>query len=64
MKNTTHVCRLPRYNGGYKWPTLEELHLHLFGKPHEAAHDAEGDVRACAKCFFELVSRRLVPASP
>ena len=54
MKSTTHLCRLPRYNGGYKWPTLSELHRHLFGCSHASAHDAQADVRACAKCFFEL----------
>ena len=57
MKTTTNFCRIPRYNGGYKWPTLDELHRKLFGRPHSAAHDAGGDVVACAKCFFEL--RRL-----
>ena len=57
MKTTANFCRIPRYNGGYKWPTLEELHRKLFGRPHTAAHDARADVVACAKCFFEL--RRL-----
>lgn len=57
MKSTANFCRIPRYNGGYKWPTLEELHRKLFGRPHTAAHDARADVIACAKCFFEL--RRL-----
>ncbi len=57
MKTTVNFCRIPRYNGGYKWPTLQELHRKLFGHPHTAAHDARADVVACAKCFFEL--RRL-----
>jgi DNA polymerase III subunit epsilon len=60
MKSTTHVCRLPRSNGGYKWPKLEELHRHLFGRAHASAHDAKGDVCACANCFFELRRRGLV----
>jgi len=60
MKGTTHICRIWRPGGGYKWPTLEELHRHLFGCAHDAAHDARGDVRACAKCFFELRRRGLV----
>ncbi len=57
MKATANFCRIPRYNGGYKWPSLEELHRKLFGRPHTASHDARADVVACAKCFFEL--RRL-----
>ena len=58
MKTTTHLCRLPRPGGpGYKWPKLAELHTHLFGHPHAAAHDAKGDVTACAACFFELRRR-------
>jgi len=60
MKNTTRVCCIPRRGGGYKWPTLEELHRHLFACAHEAAHDARGDVLACAKCFFELRRRGFV----
>ena len=39
---------------GPKWPKLEELHRHLFNEDFEGAHDALVDVRACAKCFFEL----------
>jgi DNA polymerase III epsilon subunit-like protein len=61
MKRTTQLCALPQVNGrGYKWPTLAELHRHLFGCAHKTAHDAEGDVRACAKCFFELRTRGLI----
>jgi len=57
MKSTTSLCCLPRRGGGYKWPKLEELHRHLFGAVHAGTHDAQGDVRATARCFFEL-SRR------
>jgi DNA polymerase III epsilon subunit-like protein len=57
MQSTVRVCCLPRYNGGYKWPKLHELHAHLFGRGHTQRHDARADVLACAKCFFEL--RRL-----
>jgi DNA polymerase III epsilon subunit-like protein len=61
MKSTTHVCCIPNASrGGYKWPKLAELHRHLFGRVHGQAHDAEGDVRACARCFFELQARGLV----
>jgi DNA polymerase III epsilon subunit-like protein len=56
MQGATNHCRLPgRY--GYKWPTLSELHMNLFNEPLKGAHRALVDVRACARCYFEL--RRL-----
>ncbi|OGA01286.1 MAG: DNA polymerase III subunit epsilon [Betaproteobacteria bacterium RIFCSPLOWO2_02_FULL_62_17] len=56
MQESTDYCRLPgRY--GFKWPTLQELHLKLFNQPLDGAHRALVDVRACARCYFEL--RRL-----
>ena len=59
MKRTADVCRIPgRY--GHKWPKLDELHRHLFRAPHTRAHNAEDDVKACAKCFFELKARGFV----
>lgn len=56
MRSATDYCRLPGPYG-YKWPKLEELHRKLFNEPLEGAHRALVDVRACAKCYFEL--RRL-----
>jgi len=59
MDAGTDLCQLPgRY--GFKWPKLEELHKHLFGIGFEGAHDALNDVKACAKCFFELTDRGIV----
>jgi DNA polymerase-3 subunit epsilon len=56
MKSTTEVCCLPRPGGwGYKWPTLEELHMCLFGRTYEGIHDAAKDLDACARCFFKLL---------
>lgn len=53
MQGATDYCRLPgRY--GYKWPSLTELHMKLFGESFEGAHNALADVRACARCYFEL----------
>ena len=53
MQSATDYCRLPgRY--GYKWPSLAELHMKLFGESFEGAHRALADVRACARCYFEL----------
>ena len=52
MKASTNFCKLRNANG-YKWPKLSELHSVLFNEPFEA-HNAEKDVEACARCFFEL----------
>ncbi len=41
---------------GYKWPSLSELHIKLFGVDFEDSHDAMADVSATAKCFWELRS--------
>ncbi len=57
MEASTDLCRLPGKWGGYKWPRLEELHRFLFGAGVENAHDALADVRACARCFFDLRRR-------
>ncbi len=53
MQSTTDFCRLPGPYG-YKWPTLNELHVKLFRESFSGAHRALVDVRACAKCYFEL----------
>ena len=57
MLETTDYCSLPGPYG-YKWPTLQELHLKLFNESFAGAHRALADVRACARCYFEL--RRLL----
>lgn len=59
MMGTVEFCRIPG-SQGYKWPTLSELHGVLFGSEYEEAHDAGADVRACAKCFFELKRRGVI----
>ena len=61
MKETTEFCRLPRPGGwGFKWPTLVELHTHLFGTPYDGAHDAAADLDACRRCFFRLLEDGLI----
>jgi DNA polymerase III subunit epsilon len=59
MENTTAICRIPG-SRGYKWPTLSQLYWELFKEKFEDAHDAEADVAACEKCFFELKKRKLI----
>ena len=53
MQSATDFCRLPGPYG-FKWPTLNELHHKLFRESVVGAHRALVDVRACAKCYFEL----------
>lgn len=53
---STDYCALPGGKGGRpKWPTLAELHHRLFGSSFAEAHNAQGDVIATARCFFELI---------
>jgi DNA polymerase-3 subunit alpha len=57
----TDFCAIPGGKGGkFKWPTLTELHLKLFGEKFEEAHDAAYDVSATGKCFFELVKQGVI----
>ena len=61
MTSSTDLCKLPNpYGPGYKWPQLPELHNHLFNCDFQNAHNALHDVRACAKCFFELKKRGII----
>jgi len=53
MKASTNYCKLPG-TYGFKWPNLSELHIKLFGKDFEQAHDASADINATEKCFWEL----------
>lgn len=53
MQSATHYCRISGAYG-YKWPTLQELYAKLFHEDFSGAHRALVDVRACAKCYFEL----------
>lgn len=56
------LCRLPKSSGagGYKWPTLNELHVQLFQEEFTDSHNAGADVEACARCYFELRKRGII----
>jgi len=59
MHASTNYCRIPgRY--GYKWPRLSELHIKLFGKDFEDAHDAAADISATEKCFWALRKKGII----
>lgn len=60
MLSSIDFCRIPSANGSYKWPRLSELHIKLFGKDFDDAHDALVDTSACARCFFELKEKKII----
>jgi len=58
MKLSTDICKLPNPRGGYKWPKVEEAHLHFFGdvgyvEKHRGADDAYFE----AEIVYELYKR-------
>lgn len=57
MQGSAKYCRIDNGRGGYKWPKLMELHEKLFDEAFDNAHDALADVKATARCFFELRQR-------
>lgn len=59
MESSTDYCKLPGPYGN-KWPSLSELHVKLFNKDFEEAHNAAVDVKACADCFFELKKQGII----
>jgi DNA polymerase III subunit epsilon len=60
MRSSTEFCEIPGYYGKYKWPNLRELHYTLFDQDFEEMHNALADVKACAKCFFELKDQGVI----
>lgn len=58
MKSSTDFCKISGPHG-YKWPKLEELHNQLFNQTFNA-HNALDDIRATARCFWELYSLKVI----
>lgn len=59
MKCSTNFCEIPgKY--GFKWPTLSDLYIKLFGKKFDEAHNALADIRATADCFWELKRLKII----
>ena len=58
MKKTADLCKLPQFTKNnvvmksYKWPKLQELHVHLFGVVPNKLHDAMNDVMVCFRCYY------------
>lgn len=59
MLASVDYCQIPG-NYGYKWPKLDELYKILFGNSFAEAHDAAADIKATARCFWELEKRGII----
>jgi len=51
MKSTTTMCALPNM----KWPTLLQLHQHLFQESPSELHNSMIDVWACLRCYIKIM---------
>ena len=60
MNKSKDLLRIPMKYGDYKSPKLIELYEFLFKTGFEGAHNAEADVDACAKCYFELIKNNIL----
>jgi DNA polymerase III epsilon subunit-like protein len=58
MMGSVHVCNImveqPGRKPYAKWPTLLELHRHLFATTPANLHNAIVDVLVCLRCFLNL----------
>jgi DNA polymerase III subunit epsilon len=59
MESTVDFCALKSPYGN-KWPKLSELYYQLFGTEFNEMHNAAHDVKAMAKCFWELKKRGII----
>ena len=59
MERATDFCAI-KGPCGNKWPKLTELHQTLFGIGFEEAHNATLDIKATARCFWELKKRGVI----
>lgn len=58
MQEGTYYCKLRGKRGGYKWPSLQEMHAVLFKQKYAPANNARADVIAAARCFIKLKTVR------
>jgi hypothetical protein len=58
MQNSINLCKLPnpnkKYGDQYKYPRLDELHTHLFGKKPQKLHNSLNDIMVTFRCFYKL----------
>jgi len=61
MRSSTDHLKLPGGRGGkFKPPKLMELYESLFEEQFMEAHNAAADVEATARCFFELLRKKII----
>jgi len=61
MRSSTEHLKLPGGRGGkFKPPKLMELYEFLFEEKFMEAHNAAADVEATARCFFELLRKKII----
>jgi DNA polymerase III epsilon subunit-like protein len=60
MRAGKEFCRIVNDKGQIKFPRLSELYFKIFGAEPVNQHDAMGDVRATALCYFHLHDLMLV----
>jgi DNA polymerase-3 subunit alpha len=61
MWSSTDHLKLPGGRGGkFKPPKLMELYEYLFEEQFPEAHNASADVEATARCFFELLRKKII----
>lgn len=53
MKSSKDYYAVPGKKG-YRYPSLRKLHIKLFGKPFDGAHDSASDTEATERCFCKL----------
>ena len=61
MKLSVDYCQIPGgRGGGFKYPSLTDLHQKLFGEVFAEAHNASADVEATTRCFLELLRKEII----
>ena len=58
MEEGTYFCKIPGKGGGFKFPTLPELHAACFGQSYGPAGNARADVIAATRSFIKLMKTR------
>ena len=60
MRNSIKVCKIEKESASgkifHKFPTLTELHMHLFEFIPKNTHDSMSDVLICLRCYYVLVN--------
>ena len=58
MRNSTEICKIEKINPKgeiyFKFPTLSELHFHLFKKIPKNTHNALIDILICLRCYCKI----------